>query len=81
MGAWRVGDKLNESTVAELADGRLMLNMRNHDRTKTARSVCFNGDGGLTGEGFCHDATLVEPICQAVSCTDGARMVQADPEP
>jgi sialidase-1 len=66
---WKLGgvsprDKLNESTVVELADGALMLNMRNYDGKKT-RGVCLSRDGGSTWNGFYNDAALVEPVCQA----------------
>jgi len=67
---WRTGgatpaDKVNECGVVELADGRLMLNMRNYDRTTRARQVAFSSDGGMTWTGQRFDAALVEPVCQA----------------
>ena len=58
-------DQVNECMVAELDDGRLMLNMRNYDKTKSSRQVAFSGDGGITWGGQRFDETLVEPICQA----------------
>lgn len=51
----------NESTVAELSDGRLMLNMRNGS---TARKVVTSADGGLSWTGLRSDYALVEPVCQ-----------------
>ncbi len=50
---WQIGgitpqDQVNECTVAELPDGRLMLNMRNYDRTRKTRMVSFSADGGQT---------------------------------
>ena len=67
---WRLGrsspgDQVNECQVAELEDGRLLLNMRNYDRTKTCRQVAFSGDGGLTWTGQRFEEALAEPICQA----------------
>jgi sialidase-1 len=68
--SWRIGgtspvDGVNECQVAELDDGRLILNMRNYDRKQTCRAVCFSRDGGETWTDFGHDAALVEPICHA----------------
>lgn len=51
----------NESTVAELSDGRLMLNMRNNS---PVRKVVTSTDGGLTWTGLSPDYGLVEPVCQ-----------------
>lgn len=67
---WRLGgrtpaDKVNECEVVELADGRLLLNMRNYDRARRARAVSTSADGGLTWSALTHDETLIEPICQA----------------
>jgi len=67
---WQLGgsspsDQVNECQVVELADGRLMLNMRNYDRRCKQRAVCFSADGGVTWTDQRHDAKLIEPICQA----------------
>ena len=67
---WQLGgttsqDQVNECTVAELPDGRLMLNMRNYDRTQKARKISISIDGGHTWGNLYSDTTLVEPICQA----------------
>ncbi len=66
---WKTGgrtpqDQVNECTIAELPDGKLMLNMRNYDRTQKARKVSLSEDGGLTWSNIYSDPTLVEPICQ-----------------
>lgn len=55
----------NECQVAELPDGRLVLNMRSADKTHKYRSVCYSSDGGETWTDFHYDDTLIEPICQA----------------
>lgn len=67
---WRLGNatpehRVNECAVVELADGRLMLNMRNYDPEKRNRQVAFSSDGGHTWGEQHFDLTLVEPICQA----------------
>jgi sialidase-1 len=67
---WKLGgtapkDKVNECEVVELADARLMLNMRNYDRSLKARQVCFSDDGGETWKDQRHEPALIDPICQA----------------
>lgn len=57
--------QVNECEVVELADGTLMLNMRNYDRDKKNRQVALSKDGGLTWQNQRFDPTLIEPICQA----------------
>ncbi len=68
--SWELGgrtpqDQVNECTVAELSDGRLILNMRNYDRSQKSRKVSYSEDGGLTWGDIASDKTLIEPICQA----------------
>lgn len=67
--SWRaggtVGDAWNECQVAELSDGALMLNMRNHERSRRARGVALSRDGGLTWTEAKPDPALIEPVCQA----------------
>jgi len=48
----------------ELAGGRLMLNMRNADRSVRNRQVCVSDDGGVTWKDQKPDPQLVEPVCQ-----------------
>jgi len=67
---WKLGgttpiDQVNECTVAEIADGKLLLNMRNYDRTQKNRKTAISSDGGIIWTDFKADLTLVEPICQA----------------
>jgi len=67
---WKLGgttlvDQVNECTVAEIADGKLLLNMRNYDRTQKNRKIAVSNDGGITWTDFQSDEVLIEPICQA----------------
>lgn len=70
---WKIGGIAstgNESTIAELEDGTLMLNMRvwknkSVQRTDFDRDVAWSRDGG---ESFCRESTasgLAEPRCNA----------------
>lgn len=69
--SWLLGGRSepggNECEVVELAEpaGRLMLNMRNGDRSKKTRLAAFSDDGGHSWHGQHHVPELVEPICQA----------------
>jgi len=56
----------NESTIVELKNGDLMLNMRNYNRdiSKT-RSYAISKDGGQTFAAMQYDKQLIEPRCQA----------------
>ena len=67
---WQLGGrtpqpKVNECEVVELTGGRIMLNMRNYDRSQHNRQTAISDDGGLTWRGQKHDPALIEPICQA----------------
>lgn len=65
---WQLGGVtdwgMNECAVVELADGRLMLNMRSY-RGLNQRGVATSDDSGLTWSAVAHDSTLIEPVCQA----------------
>jgi sialidase-1 len=65
VGGTTPNHQVNECTVSELPAGRLMLNMRNYDRSQKNRQVAISKDGGATWEDQRFDTTLVEPICQA----------------
>lgn len=67
---WQLGGSapeadVNECEVAELSDGRLLLNMRNYDKSLRARQTCVSADGGSTWSDQAHAPALIEPICQA----------------
>ena len=53
----------NECEVVELANGDLMLNMRNHGSGKRRRAVAISKDGGETWDETTWDAALPEPQC------------------
>lgn len=65
---WKMGgttptDQVNESTIAELPKGKLMLNMRNYSSARVRQvSTCKNG--GETWSALSGDTTLIEPVCQ-----------------
>lgn len=59
------GTGLNECQAAELADGCLIMNMRNYNRPPNARRVSFSSDAGVTWSTPVYDAALIEPICEA----------------
>ncbi|HOA72130.1 MAG TPA: sialidase family protein [Phycisphaerae bacterium] len=69
--SWKVGgvlgDGLNECQIVELADGRLLINMRNYAKgaDEHRRAVAVSADGGLTFSDVFFDSALVEPVCQA----------------
>lgn len=56
----------NESQVVELADGSLLLNMRNHPpKPENFRMIAKSGDGGRTLSPAVPDRALIEPPAQA----------------
>jgi sialidase-1 len=66
---WQLGgsvntEKTDECTVAELANGNLILNMRNNDRELPNRKISLSNDGGVTWSAPQFERTLIEPICQ-----------------
>ena len=67
---WKLGGstpmhQVNECEVVELNDGKVMLNMRNYDRSQKNRQVAISEDGGITWKDHWFDPVLIEPICQA----------------
>jgi sialidase-1 len=69
-GHWALGASAdagtNESQIVELADGRLMLNMRNHPPTaENFRMVAISDDLGRTLSKAFPDRALIEPPAQA----------------
>lgn len=67
---WNLGGstpnhQVNECEVVEIANGQLLLNMRNYDRSQKTRQQATSPDGGLTWTQQRHVPQLIEPICQA----------------
>ena len=67
---WQLGGVVgehggNESSVVELKNGDLMLNMRNYNREASkTRSFAISKDGGLSWSDVQYAPELIEPICQ-----------------
>ncbi len=67
---WKLGGVVsehggNESSVVELGNGELMLNMRNYNREESkTRSYAISKDGGETISKMHYLPELIEPICQ-----------------
>ena len=57
-------DQVNESTVAEIKKGRLLLNMRNYN-SQQYRQTSQSVDGGMSWSALIQDSSLPEPVCQA----------------
>lgn len=79
---WKIGgvaeDKTNESAVAELRNGSLLLNMRSY-HGKNRRAVQRSSDGGITWSPLELDETLIEPVCQASLISVGKRLLFSNP--
>lgn len=68
--SWKLGGNtpnpdVNECQVVELSNNRLMLNMRNYDRSRKTRQISLSFNGGETWQDQKYDLNLIEPICQA----------------
>jgi sialidase-1 len=81
------GAGTNESQIVELADGRLLLNMRNHPpKPENFRLVATSADGGRTLSEATADRALIEPPAQASliavrdeAAADRQRLIFANP--
>ncbi len=67
---WQTGGtvsdhQVGESTVAELSNGDLMINMMDYERTYKARKIAISEDCGNTWSDTYYDPDLIEPPCQA----------------
>jgi sialidase-1 len=66
---WKLGGitkqgGVNESTVAELSNGHLLLNMRNASPSRR-RQIAISKNGGKKWSAIYADTTLTEPVCEA----------------
>lgn len=67
--SWHIGgtvypDGGNESSVVELSDGRVMLNMRSYHKTDSCRSMAISENAGITWSKRRMQKELIEPRCQ-----------------
>jgi sialidase-1 len=79
---WHVGgvaeEKTNESAVAQLRSGELVLNMRSY-HGKNRRAVQRSRDDGVSWSPLELDEALVEPVCEASLIAVGKLLVFANP--
>jgi sialidase-1 len=80
--SWNIGavaeEKTNESAVAELPGGELILNMRSY-HGRNLRAVQRSKDHGLTLGPLTLDEGLIEPVCQASLIAVGGRLYFSNP--
>lgn len=84
---WHLGGSAaaggNESTVAELEDGRLLLNMRKWKGadTTTVRRLAYSHDAGQTWSETVLAQDLIEPVCQGsmLQLNDGETLLFSNP--
>lgn len=81
--SWRIGgiveEGTNECAVAQLDDGSVYVNARNHV-AGTQRAVARSRDRGSTFSGYEWDETLIEPVCQgSVLHLPGGPLLFANP--
>ena len=71
----------NESTIAELQDGRLLINMRNWRRSeeKPLRRMALSCDGGESWSATFYADSLYEPICQGSLISHGDILLFSNP--
>jgi sialidase-1 len=76
----------NETVLVQLADGRVMLNIRSESK-QHRRAVCFSDDGATKWTKPAFDEQLREPICMASLCrlsekpaSDRNRLLFANPD-
>ncbi len=66
---WKLGGIVpttgqNESTIAELDNGKLILSMRNYKEPRTLRTISFSYDLNESWSTAVPNKNLIEPICQ-----------------
>ena len=75
-----VGTEMDENKVAELSDGTVMLNSREHVRTGH-RWVALSHDGGETYQDLHRDPSLVDPATMLSSPAPTPRRPRAPRRP
>ena len=63
----------NESTAAEISDGKLMFNSRNQKGDIRARIIGISSNGGQTWDTISFDRQLPDPVCQGSLLTIGKK--------
>lgn len=82
---WSIGGSApclntDECTVAEADSDRLILNMRNNNKTIHSRMVCSSVDGGATWSVCAPDTSLIEPTCQgSLLCYNASTLLFTNP--
>lgn len=73
--------KMDESTLAELPDGRVLINMRNPHLNATCkcRAYAVSTDSGVSFGPVAFDATLISPECEGSLLRVGASVYFANP--
>jgi sialidase-1 len=61
----------NESTAAELSNGRLLMNSRNQRGDIKERLISISSTGGATWDTSYFDTRLIDPVCQGSVLTIG----------
>ena len=62
------GERTEEWMLVQRQDGSLLANMRSH-AGKNQRAVAISLDRGITWQGFHHDSSLIDSVCQACLIT------------
>ena len=73
------GPATNESAVAELADGSLLLNMRSY-AGRNRRALSVSRDGGATWSAPQLHEALVEPVCQGSMIRSAGCLLFSNPD-
>merc|ERR1712194_857979 len=71
--------KMDESTLADLGNGEVLLNMRHQQEKTLGRAVSRSQDGGLTWSNITYDKTLIGPVCQGSLAAIGESVFFSNP--
>lgn len=72
--------KMDETTLTQLPNGSILLNMRNaHVSPCKCRGVSRSDDGGETWTPVRFDPTLISPVCEAALAQIGSRLYFSNP--